>query len=242
MSTMVDLKHIEALTFDVFGTVVDWRTSVAQQVAAVGAKIGLQADWDQFADSWRQGYYSGLARINAGENDWKLVDAIHRERLNLLLDEHGMAVGLSELEKQDLNRAWHRLEPWPDSVDGLGRLKSKFIVAALSNGNVSLLTNMAKYGNLPWDCILSAELANRYKPDHRVYQRAAELLDLPGHKILMVAAHSTDLHGAKGAGLKTALVARPDEFGPGRGKDLEPNPEFDLFAKDFNHLAEILGC
>jgi 2-haloacid dehalogenase len=237
-----DLGQIEALTFDVFGTVVDWRTSVSRQLTAVGARVGVELDWDAFADRWRGGYHSGMARVNAGEDDWKLVDAIHRERLDLLLDEYGMSERLSEPEKQDLSRAWHRLDPWPEAVEGVTRMKSKFVVAALSNGNVSLLANMAKHGRLPWDCVLSAELAGCYKPDHRVYQRAAELLDLPCCKMLMVAAHSSDLRGAKGAGLQTALVARPDEFGPGRGRDLDPNPEFDLFARDFNHLSEILGC
>ncbi len=153
-----------------------------------------------------------------------------------------MAKRFSEAEKRDLNRAWHRLHPWSEAAEGLSRLKSKFVVAALSNGNISLLTNTAKFGGLPWDCVLSSELAGCYKPDHRVYRRAAELLGLPCNKVLMVAAHAADLRGAKGAGLATALAASPDEFGPGRARDVDPNPEFDLFAQDFNHLSKILGC
>ena len=239
---VADIDQVEALTFDVFGTVVDWRSSVSRQVAAVGARLGLEVDWNEFADRWREGYNSGIAKINAGKDEWKLVDEIHRERLDLLLDDYGMAERLSEAEKKDLNRAWHRLDSWPEAVEGITRLKSKFVVAALSNGNVSLLTNMAKYGGLPWDCVLSSELAGCYKPEPRVYQRAAELLGLPCNKVLMVAAHSSDLRGAKEAGLATALVARPGEFGPGRARDVDSNPEFDLFAEDFNHLSKILGC
>ena len=146
---MGETDQIEALTFDVFGTIVDWRASVSRQLAAVGASLGVQADWDRFADRWREGYNSGMARINAGEDDWKLVDAIHRERLDLLLYEYGVSGRLSEADKQELNRAWHRLDPWPEAVEGLIRMKSKFVVAALSNGNISLLTNMAEYGGLP---------------------------------------------------------------------------------------------
>jgi len=232
----------QALAFDVFGTVVDWRRSIARQVREVGERLGIDADWDQFADRWREGYHAGMERVNAGRDDWKIVDEIHRERLDRLLDDYGMASGLDEIEKQALNRSWHRLDPWPDCVEGLTRLKSRFIVAALSNGNVALLTNMAKYGGLAWDCVLSAELARCYKPDPRVYQTAAQLLCLPCDQVTMVAAHSFDLRGARAAGLKTALVIRPHEFGPDGQPDLQPDPEFDWCARDLSDLADQLGC
>ena len=233
---------IKALAFDVFGTVVDWRRSIVRQLRQLGQRRDMDADWERFADRWREGYHEGMARINAGQDDWKIVDAIHRQRLDMLLDDFGIADRLSEEEKQELNHAWHRLDPWPDSVAGLMRLKSKFVVAALSNGNVARLTNMAKYGELPWDCVLSAELARCYKPDPRVYQTAAQLLCLPCDQVLMVAAHIFDLRGAQAAGLRTAFVIRPDEFGPDGRPDLRPDTEFDFCARDFHDLADQLDC
>ncbi len=234
-------KDIRALVFDVFGTVVDWRTSISRQVAEFGASYGVDADWNQFADDWRAGYHAGMAKVNAGEDEWKIVDQIHRERLDVLLEQYGFPE-IDENELVHFNKAWHRLDGWPDSTVGLTRLKSKFVVCSLSNGNVALLTNMAKYANLPWDAVLSAELAGKYKPHPLAYQRTAELLGFQRDQVMLVAAHNSDLRGAVSAGLKAALVTRPEEFGDAKQPDLEPEPDFAYFAKDFHDLADQLGC
>ena len=182
-----------------------------------------------------------MAKVNAGEDEWKIVDQIHRERLDVLLEQYGFP-SIDENELIEFNKSWHRLDGWPDSTDGLTRLKSKFTIASLSNGNVALLTNMAKYANLPWDAVLSAELTGKYKPHLRAYQRSAELLGLEHDQVMLVAAHCNDLRGAIDAGLHAALVTRPDEFGGSKQPDLEPDSNFDYFAKDFNDLADQLGC
>ena len=182
-----------------------------------------------------------MAKVNAGEDEWKIVDQIHRERLDVILGEYGFPT-IDEAELVEFNKAWHRLSGWPDSTSGLTRLKSKFIIASLSNGNVALLTNMAKFADLPWDAVLSAELAGKYKPHPQSYQRTAELLGLQPSEVMLVAAHNNDLRGAINAGLKAALVTRPDEFGDSKAPDLEPEPDFDYFAKDFHDLADQLGC
>ncbi|MDA1280388.1 MAG: haloacid dehalogenase type II [Chloroflexi bacterium] len=234
--------EIRALVFDVFGTVVDWRTSISRQAAAFGKKHGVQANWNQFADDWRAGYRVGMERVNSGEDEWKIVDQIHRERLDVILQEYNFPP-LGEAEIVDFNKAWHRLDGWPDSTVGLTRLKSKFVIASLSNGNVALLTNMAKYANLPWDAVLSAELTGKYKRHPWAYQRTAELLGLERDQVMLVAAHNDDLRGAINAGLRAALVVRPLEFGDsGKLPNLEPEPDFDFFAEDFNDLADQLGC
>jgi 2-haloacid dehalogenase len=171
------LTGVQALTFDVFGTVVDWRSSIIREGEALSRAKGMAVDWERFADAWRGGYAPAMARVRRGELPWTNIDALHRMILDTLLEEFHLA-GLSEPEKEQLNRAWHRLTPWPDAVGGLARLRTCFIVATLSNGNVALLVNMAKHAGLPWDCIFSAELARRYKPDPAVYQMAADLLGL----------------------------------------------------------------
>ena len=234
-------SEIKALVFDVFGTVVDWRTSISRQAAAFGVKYGVQSDWNQFADDWRVGYGVGMDKVNSGEDEWKIVDQIHRERLDVILPKYGFPQ-LDEDELADFNKAWHRLGGWADSTEGLTRLKSKYIIASLSNGNVALLTNMAKYANLPWDAVISAELAGKYKPHPRAYTHTAELLGLKYDEVMLVAAHNNDLRGAINAGLKAALVTRPDEFGDAKKPDLEPENDFDYFAKDFHDLADQLGC
>jgi 2-haloacid dehalogenase len=233
--------EIKALVFDVFGTVVDWRTSISRQAAEFGAKHGVTADWDKFADDWRAGYGAGMAKVNSGEDEWKIVDQIHSERLEVILDEYGFP-NINDDELTEFNKAWHRLDGWPDATTGLTRLKSKFIISSLSNGNIALLTNMAKYANLPWDAVLSAELAGKYKRHPRAYTKTAELLGLEYDEVMLVAAHNDDLRGAIKAGLKAALVTRPDEFGDAKKPDLEPDPDFNYFAKDFHDLADQLGC
>jgi 2-haloacid dehalogenase len=232
---------VKALVFDVFGTVVDWRTSVAREVQELAKRKGIALDGAKFADAWRAGYGPGMNRVRTGELPWTKLDALHRMTLDRILVDFNMT-GLTETEKDALNRAWHRLKPWPDSVAGLARLKRKFIIAPLSNGNISLMTDMARHAGLPWDCILGAELVRHYKPDREVYQSAADILDLERGDVTMVAAHLGDLRAAKGVGLRTAFVTRPMEFGPGGKPDLKADASVDFTAKDFNDLAAQLGA
>jgi 2-haloacid dehalogenase len=237
-----DFSRVKALVFDTFGTVVDWRTSVTQQVQELAARKGLKIDAVKFADTWRGGYQPAMSRVRTGELPWTKLDRLHRMILDKLLVDFGIAGRLSESEADALNHVWHRLRPWPDSVSGLTRLKKKFIIAPLSNGNISLMTELAKFGGLPWDCILGAELARHYKPDREVYQSAADFLDLKLDEVMMVAAHLGDLGAAKGVGLRTAFVTRPMEFGPDGKPDLQPNASVDIAARDFNDLATKLGA
>ncbi len=232
---------IKALTFDVFGTVVDWRSSVIAEAEALGVRRGITADWAAFADAWRAGYQPSMARVRRGELPWTKLDALHRMTLDRILTEFGV-IGLEEHEIAELNLAWHRLKPWPDSVAGLARLRRNFTLATLSNGNVSLLTDLAKSAGLPFDCILSAELARHYKPDPETYLMAAEMLSLEPHEILMVAAHNSDLAAASAQGLRTAFVPRPREHGPGQKTDLAAERAFDFVARDFLDLAAQLGA
>ena len=235
------IPEVRALTFDVFGTVVDWRSSIIDEGMRLGQGKGVEVDWPKFADAWRARYQPSMDRVRRGEIPWTNLDALHRMTLDQLLVEFEIE-GLSEAERDHLNRVWHRLRPWPDAVPGLVRLKQRYTIAPLSNGNVSLLTNMAKNAGLPWDCILSAELARAYKPDPRAYLTAAELLGLPAQQVMMVAAHQNDLRGAKAAGLRTAFVPRPMEHGEGRTLDLTPDPDFDVVATDFLDLAQQLDA
>ena len=230
---------VVALTFDVFGTVVDWRTSIIREGRLVSQAKGLEVDWERFADRWRSGYGPAMNQVRSGELPWMKIDQLHRRILDDLVIEFDLS-DLSEAEIDDLNRVWHRLIPWPDTVLGLGRLKSKFVLSTLSNGNVSLLTNMAKNAGLPWDCVLSAELSGHYKPDAEVYEKAADLLSLPPNRIMMVAAHKGDLRAAQRVGFKAAWVPRPLEYGPSRTIDTTPDPEFDYTATDFLDLAAQL--
>lgn len=230
---------MKALVFDVFGTVVDWRGSIIREGRALGRKKKLAADWPAFADAWRAGYKPAMARVRSGELPWTKIDALHRMILDGLLARFGLQ-GLSEEERDDLNRVWHRLEPWPDARAGLARLKRRHVIATLSNGNVALLTNMAKRARLPWDCILSAEVVRHYKPDPETYLGAADLLGVRPQELMMVAAHKDDLHAARACGLKTAFVPRPKEYGPGVKVDTSREPAFDVHARDFNDLARKL--
>ncbi len=234
------ISSVKALTFDVFGTVVDWRGSLIREGKQWGKTKGIQVDWPRFADTWRNGYRPMLDRVRRGELPWMNLDRLHRLLLDPLLSEFGM-VELSEAEKDHFIRIWHRLEPWPDSVAGLRRLRKKFMLATLSNGNIALLADMAKRARLPWDCILSAELAKHYKPDKEAYQMAAELLGLAPPEIMMVAAHPNDLRAAQSLGFKAAFVARPLEWGA-HTPDPVPDSGFDVVAGDFGDLATKLGA
>ena len=228
---------IKALTFDVFGTVVDWRRSIIRDGERLGKAKGLDLDWAAFADAWRAGYGPAMHRVRQGELPWTKIDDLHRLILDDVLDRFGIS-SLSEDEKVDFNCVWHRLDPWPDAVGGLLRLKAKFVIATLSNGNVSLLAHMAKYGGLPWDCILSAELAHHYKPDPETYLTAIHLLSCQPEEVMMVAAHQGDLRAAAKVGMKTAFVMRPFEYGVDAQVDLTPDPQFDYVAQDFHDLAD----
>ena len=234
-------NSVKALTFDVFGTVVDWRSSIIREGQLLSARKGFEIDWGEFADNWRAGYGPAMNRVRNGELPWTKIDDLHRMILDELVIEHGL-VGLSEGELDDFNRAWHRLSPWPDTVAGLNRLKTKYVIATLSNGNVALLTNMAKNAGLPWDAVLSAELAKHYKPDPEAYLTAADLLGLSPEQVMMVAAHPGDLRAAARTGLRTAYVVRPLEQGPGRIVSNNTTGEFDYTANDFLDLARQLGA
>ncbi len=231
----------KALLFDVFGTVVDWRSSIIAEGEAFGRAQGLDLDWGAFADGWRAKYQPSMRRVREGETGWIKLDDLHRQNLLELLEEFAIT-GLSDDEIEHWNKVWHRLEPWPDSVAGLTRLKRKFILATLSNGNVALLVNMAKHGGLPWDAVLGAEVARHYKPQPEAYLMTAEFLGLAPDECLMVAAHNGDLVAAAGCGLGTAFVHRPTEYGPGQSTDLEAENDYDYVAEDFVHLAGQLGC
>jgi len=235
------LQSVRALTFDVFGTVVDWRSSVIREGQSLAQTRGLQVDWAAFADAWRSGYMPAMDRVRRGEMPWTTIDGLHRMILDRLLEEFSIT-GLSEDEIEHLNRVWHRLTPWPDVIPGLTRMRKRYILATLSNGNVSLLVNMAKNAGLPWDVILSSELARRYKPDKEVYLTAADLLDLDPAEIVMVAAHNGDLLAAKSVGFKGAFVPRPLEWGPDADQDITPDKSIEIVAEDFNDLADQLGA
>jgi 2-haloacid dehalogenase len=238
---MFDPTRVKACTFDVFGTVVDWRASIIREGQALGRAKHLSIDWAKFADAWRGMYQPAMDRVRKGEIGWVKLDDLHRESLVRLLKEFQIA-GLSEAEIDALNRAWHRLDPWPDSVAGLTRLKRKYILATLSNGNVALMVNMAKRAGLPWDAILGAEVARHYKPQPEAYLITASLLGLRPEECLMVAAHNGDLAAASAQGLRTAFVARPTEHGPGQTRDVKAEREWDVIATDFLDLASQLGC
>ncbi|MDE0980438.1 MAG: haloacid dehalogenase type II [Gammaproteobacteria bacterium] len=234
-------NSVKALTFDVFGTVVDWYGSIIREGQLLAANKGYDVDWEKFAVSWRAGYGPAMNKVRNGEMPWTKIDDLHRMILDDLVEEYNLT-GMSEAELVHFNEAWHRLSPWPDTVSGLNKLKSKYVITTLSNGNVSLLTHMAKNGGLPWDAVLSAELSGHYKPDPEAYLKAADLLSLKPEQVMMVAAHPGDLRAAARTGLKTAYVIRPLERGPGRPVNRNPDGEFDYTAEDFNDLARQLGA
>jgi len=232
------VASLKALVFDVFGTTVDWRSTIVREGEALGRKKYLEVDWPAFADAWRGRYEPSMERVRSGEIPWTKLDDLHRASLEELIVEFGVE-DLSEQEKDTLNMAWHRLEPWPDAVAGLTLMKKRHVIAPLSNGNVSLLVDLAKEAGLPWDLILSSELVRRYKPDPETYLMAPDLLGLSPDQVMMVAAHPHDLRAARESGLRTAYVLRPLEFGPGSEAE-PPDPSFDLVASDFIELARKL--
>ena len=235
----MEASGVKALIFDVFGTVVDWRGSVIREGEELGRKKNLDVDWAAFADEWRGRYAPSMDRVRRGELPWTNLDALHRASLEELLEEFGIE-GLTEEEIDHLNKVWHRLDPWPDSVAGLARLKERYVISTFSNGNVALLTDMAKRAGLPWDLILSAELVQHYKPDPETYLMAPNLLDLRPDEVMLVAAHPSDLRAAQTYGLRAAYVLRPLEWGP-EGEAEPADPSFDLVVDDLTELAEKSG-
>jgi 2-haloacid dehalogenase len=228
---------ISILVFDIFGTVVDWHGSIVREVSS----LYPQVDADAFALAWRAGYQPAMQRVRSGEIGFVKLDALHRGILDDILPRFGLA-HLAEAERAHLNRVWHRLDAWPDSVAGLTRLKTRFTIASLSNGNIGLLTNMAKRAGLPWDCVLSAEVFRAYKPDPRTYLGVAEVFDVSPAQVMLVAAHQDDLDAARACGLATAYIERPLEFGVRHVKDVSPDAANSWHARDLVHLADQLGC
>ena len=231
---------IEALLFDVFGTVVDWRTSLVRQLESFGHENGFAADWAVLADDWRAEYEPAMKAVREGQRAWISLEQLHRESLDKLLARHELT-SLSDAHRQHLVLGWHFLDPWPDSVAGLTRLRRKHIVGTLSNGGVRLLTDMARYAGLPWDVILSSDLFRQYKPDPSVYRGAATLLDTAPGNIMLVAAHNYDLAAARSHGFRTAFVARSTEYGPRQAKDFKAEADWDLVVADLEELAARLG-
>ena len=234
---------LRACLFDVFGTVVDWRTSVSREFAALAQQKGIAGvDPVEFAVEWRKLYHPSMEEVRSGRRPFTLLDVLHRESLMKLVARYALQ-NLSEGDIDHLNCAWHRLDPWPDAVAGLTRLKRKFIIAPCSNGNIALMVDMAKRAGLPWDCILGAEIARAYKPTPETYLASCRALGLAPVNVLMVAAHNHDLKAAKAQGLATAFVARPREHGPGQTSDLEPDRSYvDIATRDFVDLAGKLGA
>jgi 2-haloacid dehalogenase len=238
---MAARPDVQALLFDVFGTVVDWRGSIIDDLTRFGADKGLKADWAAFADDWRGLYQPAMEEVRSGRRAWTILDVLHRESLDALIAKYNLT-GLSEADKEHMNRVWHRLKPWPDSVEGLRRLKTRYIIGTLSNGNVGLLTRMAKNAGLPWDVVLGAETARAYKPLPQAYLASAALLNLAPGQVMLVAAHNGDLAAAAAAGLRTAFVARPAEYGPHQKIDFKAERAWDVVADSFVGVAEAMGC
>jgi 2-haloacid dehalogenase len=237
MKKTFDSSNIKVLAFDVFGTVVDWHSSIAREVQAINPAV----DADAFALAWRSGYAPAMRRVMSGELGWTLIDDLHRLILDDILPKFGMT-HLTEAQRQQLNLSWHRLDAWPDVLAGLTRLKTKFTITTLSNGNIGLLTNMAKRAGLPWDCVLSAEVFKAYKPDPATYLGVAKVFNHAPDQVMLVAAHQDDLAAARAFGLKTAYIERPFEFGKNQAKDVSPNPANTYHAVNFLELAVQLGC
>jgi 2-haloacid dehalogenase len=238
------MEGVQALLFDTFGTVVDWRSGVARELAPFFARHGRgDLDAHVLADAWRAQYQPAMQQVRSGARPFTRLDVLHRENLEAVLRDQGMDLGaIPEAELDELNRAWHRLDPWPDSVPGLTRLRRRFFIAPLSNGNIALLANMAKRAGLPWDAVLGAEAAQAYKPTPGAYLRTAEILGLPPAACMMVAAHNSDLAAARSCGLRTGFIPRPTEHGPGQVTDLAATSNWDVVAADMEDLAARLGC
>lgn len=239
MASAFDLASVRACVFDVFGTVVDWRGSIVREGRERWSKRLPGVDWARLADAWRDRYGPMMDKVRAGQLSWTALDTLHRTILDEIAPRFGLDA-LSEDELQDLNRVWHRLHGWPDSAPGIARIKRHRIVATLSNGNVALLTNIAKFAGLDWDTVLSAELFRHYKPDPEVYLGAASLLGLEPHAVMMCAAHRSDLDAAACLGLRTGYIHRPLEY-PGSDMALPARDAYDIVATGIDGIADALG-
>lgn len=236
------MTEIKVLAFDIFGTTVDWRTGVAEQVSTLARVRGIDLDGGAFADDWRLRYLPSMDLVRRKEIPWVNLDGLHRRSLDEMLAERGIGSAFDVAARTELVRSWHRLPAWADSVAGLERLRRRYTVAAVSNGGFALLTNLVKNAELPFDCIISAELARHYKPDPQVYLTVAELLDVRPAEVMMVAAHVWDLAGAREAGLRTAFVGRPLEKGPQGRADRAADAGAELDVISFTELADVLGA
>lgn len=237
-----DVARPEALIFDVFGTCVDWRGSMAREGRDLGERLGIESvDWVAVADAWRGQYQPQMETVRSGQRPWVTLDQLHRESLDGVLAQFGLDM-VPAAERDAFTDGWRRLDPWPDVPPGLQRLRSRYLLAPNSNGNIALMVRLARWASLPWDTILGAEIAQGYKPRPRVYLRSVAALGLEPAQVVMVAAHNGDLHAAAACGLQTAFVPRPTEYGPGQASDLEPDGDFTLVASDFADLATQLGC
>ena len=234
------MQMVKAVLFDVLGTLVDWRGSLIADLTQFGRERGISADWHAFADAWRAAYRPSMQRVRSGELAWTILDRLHRLSLDRLIEEFGIG-GLSEQDRQHINRLWHRLRPWPDTVEGLLQIKRSYIIGPLSNGNLALLVNMAKAANLPWDVVFGSDLFHHYKPDPEVYLGACALLDLAPGEVMLVAAHNDDLAAARRLGLRTGFVPRPQEYGPNQKRDLQAEEAWDVVAPDLVALAQALA-
>ncbi len=230
-------QSVKVLAFDVFGTVVDWHGSIQREIEALVPGV----DGDAFALAWRQGYQPAMQRVRSGELGWTRIDDLHRMILDQILPDFGLQ-RLDETQRRALNLAWHRLQPWADSAPGLQRLRQRFTTCSLSNGNLSLLTDLAKNGSLHWDCLLSAEVFHAYKPDPATYLGVAKVFDVRPDEVMLVAAHHDDLAAARQCGLRTAYIERPLEFGAAHPKDISPEAGNDMHASSLLALADQLGC
>jgi 2-haloacid dehalogenase len=234
------MEHVRALFFDVFGTLVDWRGSITREARAILSPLGVAIDWEAFADAWRGQYQPAMDEVRSGRLPFSKLDVLHRRNLDVILKDFGLD-DLDESTRANLNLAWHRLDAWPDTKHGLARLRAKFWIAPCSNGNISLMVDLARRNGLVWDAILGAEIARDYKPKPSVYLAAAAAFDCEPHETTMVAAHSSDLAAAAAIGLRTAFIARPDEYGEGKGERRASVP-VDLSASSLTALADQLGC
>ena len=233
-------KQPVAIVFDTFGSVVDWRSSLIADLTNYASGRGVAADWPALVDAWRAAYHPSMDRVRKGELPWTRLDDLHRASLNRLVSDFGIQ-GLSEDDLVHINLGWHRLHPWADAVPGLTRLKSRFIIGPLSNGNVSLLLNMAKFAGIPWDMIFGSDLFGHFKPDPETYLGVARLLDLRPDQVMMAAAHNGDLAAARSCGLLTAFFPRPNEYGPHQKRDYAADQDWDIVAADIQDMASKLG-
>ena len=236
------MENVKALLFDTFGTVVDWRGSVQRMIERACASKGLQIDGEAFARSWRAGYRPGMAPVIAGERPWTVIDVIHRERLDVILEEFGIAASFDEAERQDMVLFWHRLDPWPDSVPGLLRLKRRYIIGPLSNGSTMLLANMAKRAAIPWDVIMSSDVTRAYKRHPQAYLKACEAMGLATDQVMMCAAHNDDLEAAQSHGMRTAYINRPYEYGQDQKADFQATGAWDIVTDHIGGIADALDC